>query len=178
MENVVGGLTGLMGHITEYLRSDDPHFPCDIVDTRHKHHCYFYQTSHMLNVFNRDFARVAGTCAESSPEVRLHCFHSYGRDVGGETRGDPAKAIRYCAFAPLGESRAACIEGAVQDRFWEESGGDEALTMCRLVSDEAAQDACYSTIIERAKDVLGSAKKYSVFCDRIPSGRRHWCDQD
>ncbi len=44
MENVVGGLSGTMGHYTEYL-SDDPHFPCNILDTQYVTPCYFYQTS-------------------------------------------------------------------------------------------------------------------------------------
>ena len=71
MENVVGGLTGQMGHITQYLKDDDPHFPCDIVDERYKVPCYFYQTSHMLKVFNRDFSKVAQACAETPLRRRI-----------------------------------------------------------------------------------------------------------
>ena len=122
MENVVGGLTGLMGHVTQFLKDDDPHFPCDIVHERYKVPCYFYQTSHMLRVFNRDFSKVAQACAEATPAAHQSCFQSYGRDVGSVTRKDPAAAILYCSYAPAGPNRVDCIEGAVQDRFWDKFG--------------------------------------------------------
>ena len=58
MENVVGGLSGSMGHTSEYL-SDDLHFPCNVVEQRHVVHCYYYQTSRMLQLSGGDFQVVA-----------------------------------------------------------------------------------------------------------------------
>ena len=175
MENVVGGLTGLMGHITQYLKDDDPHYPCDIVDERYKVPCYFYQTSHMLRVFDRDFSKVAQACAETPPSAHQNCFQSYGRDVGNVTRKDPATAILYCSYAPAGKNRIYCIEGAAQDRFWEKSGADDALAMCAMVENEAEQDACYWTIIVRARDVFTTEQEFDNFCARIGTRWRKWC---
>lgn len=176
MENVVGGLTGLMGHFTQYLRDDDPHFPCDAVEERYQVPCYFYQTSHMLKVFDRDFSKVAEACEETPPAAHRNCFQSYGRDVGNATRKDPAAAIRYCSFAPAGTNRISCIEGAAQDRFWEKSGADEALKMCGMVVAAAEQDACYWTIIVRARDVFTTKAEFDAFCAQIDAKRRRWCD--
>ena len=175
MENVVGGLTGLMGHITQYLKDDDPHYPCSIVDERYQVPCYFYQTSHMLRVFDRDFSKVAQACTETPTEAHWNCFQSYGRDVGNVTRKDPAAAIRYCGYASKGHNRIACIEGAVQDRFWEETGADEALTMCGLLDDEAEQQACYWRIIVRARDVFSTKEEFDDFCAKIDTRWREWC---
>ena len=175
MENVVGGLTGLMGHITQYLRDDDPHYPCDVVAEQYQAHCYFYQTSHMLKVFDRDFSKVAQACTEAPPSAHRNCFQSYGRDVGNATRKDPAAAIYYCDFAPAGANRVSCVEGAVQDRFWEQSGADDALTMCEMVENAEEQDACYWTIIVRARDVFPTPDRYDAFCGRIGEKWRHWC---
>ena len=127
MENVVGGLTGFMGHVTKFLKDDDPHFPCDIVNERYRIPCYFFQTSHMLRVFDRDFSKVAQACAETPPAAHPSCFQSYGRDVGGATRKDPATAILYCSYVPVGPNRVYCIAGAAQDRFWEQSGANDRL---------------------------------------------------
>ena len=167
MENVVGGLTRLMGHVTRYLEDDDPHFPCDVVAERYMVPCYFYQTSHMLRVFNRDFSKVAKACTEAPPAAHRSCFQSYGRDVGGATRKDPATAILYCSYAPAGLNRADCIEGAVQDRFWEKSGADDALAMCAMVENPTEQDTCYGTIIARARHVLSTREEFDEFCARI-----------
>ena len=64
MENVVGGLSGSMGHFPEYL-SDDPHFSCNAVDAEYVTACYFYQSSRMLQVFGGDFEKVANACTET-----------------------------------------------------------------------------------------------------------------
>ena len=175
MENVVGGLTGLMGHVTQFLKDDDPHFPCDIVDERYKLPCYFYQTSHMLRVFDYDFSKVAQACAETLPAAHRSCFQSYGRDVGNATRKDPATAILYCGYAPAGPNRVDCIAGAVQDRFWEKTGADSALAMCAMVEDAAEQDACYWTIIVRARDVLTTRKESEGFCAQVDPRWRSSC---
>jgi plastocyanin len=176
MENVVGGLSGKMGHITEYLKDDDPVFPCNVVDEKFADACYFYQTSHMLKVFDRDFSKVAQACAEAPSSAYQNCFQSYGRDVGNATRKDPAKAIEYCNFAPAGQNRTYCIEGAAQDRFWEESGADDALTMCRLVTGETEKSACYWTIIVRARDVFPTQVEFDTFCVQVEEKWRNWCD--
>ena len=175
MENVVGGLTGQMGHITQYLKDDDPHFPCDIVDERYKVPCYFYQTSHMLKVFNRDFSKVAQACAETPQTAHQNCFQSYGRDVGNVTRKDPATAILYCSYAPAGQNRVYCIEGAAQDRFWEKSGAGDALAMCAMLENAEELDACYWTIIVRARDVFTTNAEFDGFCAQIDTRWRKWC---
>ena len=175
MENVVGGLTGLMGHVTEYLRDDDPHYPCDIVGERYQAPCYFFQTSHMLEVFDRDFSRVAQACAETPPAAHQSCFQSYGRDVGGATRKDPASAIVHCSHAPAGPNRVDCIRGAVQDRFWDKSGAGDALAMCAMIEDAAEQDACYRTIVLRARDIFTTREETDGFCAEVGERWREWC---
>lgn len=175
MENVVGGLSGVMGHKTQYLRDDDPHYPCNVVVERYVPGCYFYQTSHMLNVFDRDFSRVAEACTDAPEAARGHCFLSYGRDVGGATRKDPMLAIQYCGHAAPGADRVACIEGAVQDRFWEASGAEGALDMCGLLVEPAEQDVCYRVIIARAREILTAGDQFDAYCAQIDAAWRQSC---
>ena len=176
MENVVGGLTGVMGHTTEYLRDDDPHFPCDAVDSKYVNDCYFYQTSHMLVVFGYDYSKVADACGEAPEYAQLNCYASYGRDVGAATRKNPALAIQYCDYVPVGDYRTVCIQGAAQDRFWEESGADDALAICAIVDDSQARNGCYKTIIDRARNVFRDEQQFADFCARIDERDRRPCD--
>ena len=188
MENVVGGLSGLMGHLTDYLRPDDPHFPCDAIAVDYVDDCYAYQTTHMLAVFDGDFAAVAATCAELSGSARTLCFYSYGRDVGNATRGDPARAVRLCAHAPAGPDHTGCITGTAQDRFWETTGATDAIAVCSLTDADAADaaeaaevavadaaEACWWTIIERAGDLFFDEAGRRSFCDRLPGNWRRNC---
>ena len=148
MENVVGGLSGAMGHFTEYL-SEDPHFPCNVLDDRHVDHCYFFQSSRMVHLFNGDFERVAAACAEAPPSAHRLCFQSMGRDVGGFSRG--------------------------QDSFWDAGGAEDALAFCGLLTTEGERRPCYLKIIDRAYDIYSSPADLLGFCGSIPEGYREGC---
>ena len=174
MENVIGGLSGLMGHVTEYL-SDDPHFPCNSLDEKYVQMCYFYQSTRMMILYENDIGKVAETCAAAPEEAHHYCFRSLGRDVGGFTVGDPALAIELCGLAEEPANRAYCIEGAVQNRFWEVSGADEALAMCAMSADQGDRFACYQTIVFRAQELYETDGAFSTFCDRVDESFRAWC---
>ena len=175
MENVIGGLSGLMGHVTEYL-SDDPHYPCSAILEKYVQMCYFYQSTRMMILYENDFGRVAETCGDAPLEAHHHCFRSMGRDVGGFSAGDPARAIQLCGAAEGSMNRGYCIEGAVQNRFWDTSGADEALEMCAMPSDQGDRFACYRTIVFRAQELYETNEAYYAFCERVGDERfRAWC---
>lgn len=174
MENVIGGLSGLMGHVSEYL-SDDPHYPCNSLEAKYVQMCYFYQSTRMMILYRNDIARVAETCAAAPEEAHHYCFRSLGRDVGGFTVGNPERAIERCGLAESPVNRAYCIKGAVQNRFWETSGADEALTMCAMSVDQGDRFACYQTIVFRAQELYETNEAYHAFCDRVDESFRAWC---
>ena len=174
MENVVGGLSGSMGHFTEFL-SDDPHFPCNILDDRYVVPCYFFQSSRMIQVFGGDFERLAGACAEAPAVAHPVCFGSMGRDVGGVARGDPERAIRLCSYAEDPASRLDCLDGAVQDSFWDPTGANNALAFCRTLEEDGEKRRCYSTIVERARSVIDDALALEGFCGKVEAGYREGC---
>lgn len=174
MENVVGGLSGSMGHVTEYL-SEDPHYPCNVLDERYMPHCYYYQTSRMVQLFNGDFQKVAQGCAESPESAHTLCYQSMGRDVGGATRGRPAEAIKDCGYVSAGPFRLDCLEGAVQDSFWDKGGADDALTFCGLLPDTEEAGRCYNTIIARAHQIYDTPAGLGEFCLRVPEAYRRGC---
>lgn len=164
MENIIGGLAQAEGHFTEYL-SDDPHFPCNVVDEKYKNSCYFYQTSRMITLFNGDFSKVAAACSEAPGIHQSSCFGSMGRDVGGRSGRIPNVAIELCGNVQSGAYREDCLAGAVQDFFWDPSGQDIAITFCKLLDDPAEKSTCYSTIFGRASQVLDPTD-LQQFCEK------------
>ncbi len=175
MENIVGGIAGTMGHFTKYM-SDDPHYPCNVIDGKYKSACYFYQTSRMTSLFNGDFSKVARACKEAPPEYQRSCFESMGRDSGGRNRQNPKAAITACANAPYGNQRIWCLAGAVQDTFWDSSGQDTALKFCESLIDHSEKKYCYETVFERAKQVLNGRKNIESFCNKTESDYQRSCN--
>ncbi len=176
MENVVGGLSGSMGHTTEYLSDDDPHYPCNALDEKYVSPCYYYQTSHMILVYERDFQKLADGCAEAPPTAHRDCFLSMGRDVGQETRGDPAASIEICGYIKVPANHASCTVGSVQDRFWELGGADEAMTLCDMVEEETAKSDCYNMIISRGANLFVDNDAFQAWCGRTEEPWVAWCD--
>ena len=174
MENVVGGLSGSMGHFTEYL-SDDPHFPCNILEDKYVSPCYFYQSSRMVQLFGSDFQKVSTACAEAPQVAHRVCFQSMGRDVGGITRGDPERAIQLCAYSEDPENRLNCLVGAVQDSFWDAGGANDALAFCQLLIGQNEKWNCYWTIVARAKDIYPTLPELQAFCAKVEEGYRQGC---
>lgn len=180
MENTVGSLTqessgSIGGHFTKYI-SDDPLYPCAIVDDKYKSSCYFLQTSRMIQIFGADFKKVASSCLDAPKPYQKSCFGSMGRDVGGVYRRDPAGAIKACSFAPAKDQlRIECLMGAVQDSFWDPSGQDEAIRFCRILTNQEEKSACYRTIFERAPQVLLSKNELEGFCKKVEGKYKNIC---
>lgn len=173
MENIVGGLGGNTGHVTNYL-SDDPHFPCSIVDMQYKGSCYFLQTSRMIQLFDGDFGKVAAACAEAPSDVRGQCFESMGRDVGGRFRERPGDAIAQCKKAE-GAGRSQCLHGVVDDLLWDPTQADAALTFCKTLASEADKRMCYDKLALRATQVFPSASAANGFCERFETPYSRTC---
>lgn len=180
MENIAQSMAsfiGLDGHVTNYL-SDDPHYPCNAVEDKYKSQCYFLQTDRFIQLFGSDFSRVAKACAEvSNSFIRRMCFESMGRTVGGHNRGNPSGAIAACSNALPGSDRLGCINGAVQDTFWDPSGQHNALNFCKLLSASDEKQTCYTTIFGRAPQVLSTKNDLKAFCDRSEVAYRNECYQ-
>lgn len=164
MENIIGGLADTKDHFSWYL-NDDPHFPCSIVEQKYKSSCYFLQTSRMVQLFSGDFNKVAQSCAQAPEAYRDVCFESMGRDVGGVSRGKPQKAIELCSSASDDNHRKKCLNGAVQDSFWDPSGQDEAIAFCKLLSNDEKQ-SCYQILFLRNTEVIHDKQSQKAFCQK------------
>ncbi len=173
MENYVGGLAG-DGHTSRFL-NNDPLYPCTIVDDQYKSSCYFLQTSRMIQIFGADFRKVADACLKAPEAYHASCFASMGRDVGGVNHENPKGAIAACMHAPQGALRIECLNGAVQDSFWDPTGQDAALEFCRELTIAEEKRACYATIFERAPTVLATKNDLQVFCRKAEPDYEQSC---
>jgi hypothetical protein len=176
MENVVGSLgNGSDGHYTKYA-NDDPQYPCTVVNEAYKSACYFYQSSRMLQIFGINWDRLAEACTAAPVRFHGHCFQSLGRDVGGVYPNDTTAAINACRSVWDPVNRRHCLNGAVQNYFWEPTGQTAALAFCKGLSALNEKAACYTTIIQRASLILASPESTREFCHQVETNWQSTCE--
>ena len=176
MENVVGGLSGTMGHFTDYLSDDDPHYPCNALTDRYVAPCYLYHSTRMLLMFEYDYDRVAAECAKAPRIGQYDCFESFGRDLAAVSLGDPAKGLDQChETVPDPQHRVWCIQGSVQARFWETERVEEAVEMCSLAPVAEEKTGCFWMIVDRARELYPDRPGLEAFCARLEPAYQAWC---
>jgi hypothetical protein len=156
-------------HLTKYLKNDDALYPCDGVDTKYQSSCYFLQTSRMLQIFGQNFQKVAEACATAPDIYHLSCFGSMGRDVGGNFPTNNERQIQECGYAKVGTDRIACLNGAVQNSFWDQSGQTQAIDFCKRLTNIEEKRNCYTTIIDRAGQLITAPDMVTKFCNSLES---------
>lgn len=174
MENGIGGLSGLMGHTTEYLDANDPHFPCNILREHHVPGCYFWQTSN-LYMFGYETPEVVAACEDAPESSAWSCFWSLGRDVGSIHREDPAAAAAQCSLAGTVDRISDCIRGAALSRFTEPGNAAFSAELCTIA--EAGEhpqvaDGCWEVVMRDAPHIFGDPDDLRAFCESITIDQR------
>lgn len=156
-------------HLTKYLKNDDALYPCNWVEEKYKGSCFFLQTSRMLQMFGVDFQKISEACSKAPAMYQNSCFGSMGRDVGGSFPNDAAREIKECGYVKDSQMRIECLNGAVQNGFWDPTGQDFAIGFCKLLTDQNEKSACYSTIISRAPEIMFDIPSKQAFCTKVES---------
>lgn len=163
-------------HTTKYL-SNDPLYPCNAVDAKYQDSCYFLQTSRMLQIFGQDFNKIAMACAKAPSIHQSSCYASMGRDVGGRLTTDIPAQIKACGNVTNKDYKIQCLNGAVQNSFWDPSGQIAARTFCQLLDNSDEKQACYQTIFERAQQLMVDDNARRTFCAAIEESHKNQCLQ-
>lgn len=161
MENVVvgQGLGSTPGHTTSWLRYDDPHYPCNVLDANsvRAEQCYLMQTSWMLQLANHDFETVAPMCEDAPANLRSTCYISFGRDAAGHSLREPAAILEKCAYIESNQSDYnACVYGAVNVilDFWGAKHSNQAQEFCAQINNQEAREECNGIIEFRLIDIF------------------------
>lgn len=154
-------------HVTKYLKDEDPLYPCDGIADKYQNSCYFLQTSRMLQIFGQDFKKVAASCATAPIIYQPSCFGSMGRDVGGNFPTDNQRQITECGYVSTESNKMLCLNGAVQNSFWDPSGQERAIDFCTRLTSTTEKQSCYNTIFQRATELLTTPEANQSFCARI-----------
>ncbi len=124
MENIASSY----GVRSEWIRDDDPVYPCQTVEERHKLYCYLMVTSRINELNSFDWTKTAAVCRNVEEDWVETCFESYGRDASGSTRQNVAEVARICRLA--GGWAESCYYGAARDMTSNYANGRRASQLC------------------------------------------------
>ena len=177
---VAMGIGVMPGHQTKWMSREDPHLPCNTLgsDFAVLYHCYHFQTSWMLRVYDGDFDRVAAECLRARPEMVPVCFDSFGRDVATQALREPGRILDLCDKAPRDRGLyAKCLAGAVPviTDFWGPNLGDQATELCRRAPADG-KPACYTTLYNRLMDLFSLPAERRRICEGFEPAFRKLCD--
>lgn len=142
MENV---MVDNKNHFTNYLKPDDPLYPCNKVDTKYKSACYLMQTSYMLKVTGGDFTKVFSLCATADADFVATCYQSLGRDASGRSVSDVTSTKSTCDMGQDFAAKSNCIMGAVKDFVAYHHSDLQAKEFCHALSTPDLIAICLST---------------------------------
>lgn len=147
MENVI---LDTKGEHTDYLKPEDPLYPCNAVDLKYKYSCYLMQTSYALKVNGRDFAKTFALCRTADNGFQNLCWQSLGRDASGNTSSNAERTKAYCDLGANYEEKSNCVIGAVKDFISYYHSDVEAKAFCSSLSEDLRQ-VCMDTAISYYK---------------------------
>jgi hypothetical protein len=139
MENIAPSL----GFRSQWVKDDDPIYPCNSVGERHKYYCYLMVTSRILQLNGYNWERAAETCRGVEKDWVGICFESLGRDASGSTRQDAGEIVRLCRLA--GRWEDDCVYGAARDITSNDAGAARARVLCERAAD-GIKPRCFNGI--------------------------------
>ena len=176
------------GMRSQWLKSDDPIYPCRRIKLRNRASCFLRVTTQILRTNKFNFAKTVQTCRSLEPKWRLYCFRSYGRDAEHAVGGKVGPTLRLCRLA--GSAEGQCLYGAARTIADRDGNTDLAATLCQA-ADPRRQAGCYAglgvvvgllqpTDEDRAKACRSLSHTYARECATAaiaevkPDGRGAW----
>lgn len=157
MENI----SSSYGFTSQWLKDDDPVYPCNTVEERHKYYCYLMVTSRILQVNGYDWKETADTCTAVEKDWIDICFQSFGRDASGSTRQDAPEILRLCSLA--GRWEGDCVYGAARDITSNDAGAERTKVLCEQAA-VGLKPTCFNGIGTILRGLSASEEEARAAC--------------
>jgi len=135
------------GHISNYLfRSDDPLYPCSILEEQYLFVCYQYKVDFSLRATGGDFDKAIEACLQVPGQYQSWCFYKVGKmapDFMQESSS--VKAVCDKIYSLAGDlARSKCAEGAVRVIVSLYDGNTNKVnSFCSLFEKKSEKRECY-----------------------------------
>ena len=156
------------------LDTEDPLYPCSVMEERYVRECYVMQTSAILWLNGWDISEAADTCLTAPEHMRQTCIQSLGRDIAGHVVGDHALGLQECSKAEA-DLRPWCYVGFVKNLIDVSARTDGAFAFCPRLDDRAARLRCYEAIGEELYVLRATGEERAAECKVVSDGAQQAC---
>ncbi|HYJ80294.1 MAG TPA: hypothetical protein VEW03_11855 [Longimicrobiaceae bacterium] len=148
------------------LDTDDPLYPCTVVEHKYRNQCYLIQTGAML-FFNRgDFARTANDCTRAPEQFVPICWRSLGRDITAFASRIPSRTAEMCARAGA-TAEPDCIRGAAESLVNVSSQPSDGFALCRVAAESAGKAGCYEAVARTVGGLIPDPARREEACAAV-----------
>lgn len=162
-------------HASNYIKKDDPFYPCNSLEEKYLPLCWQYQSSHFSIISNQDWKKVADLCLKVPKDYQDNCFRTIGTNQVGFT-SSLEKMKEDCEIMPTTHLKDVCVAGVVSSlayRFVGEMG--KMIDFCSIVNPDF-QESCFKQIGAGIHDWDSDKAKVAQYCAQIPYQQGYsWC---
>ena len=136
-------------HLSEYLKENDPLYPCLEQEKRHKENCYLYAPTYFLSLNQEDYAGALESCNGAEEPFRRACARGVGAQTMKENINDPKLVESACESGDPGQVEPY-INGLASLYISHHGSPEPARELCGRLKDPNRQ-ACYDSIESHTK---------------------------
>jgi hypothetical protein len=126
---------------SQWLKDDDPLYPCGVIKFRNRASCYLRVTTQILNTNHFNWPKTVETCRSLKPRWQPYCFRSFGRDTVNYAGGKADSILRLCGLAHSAEGQ--CLYGAARTMADRDAKTANAAAFCRRAA-RPQQGQCFA----------------------------------
>jgi plastocyanin len=131
-------------HLSEFLKEEDPFYPCMKQAERHKTDCFMYAPTYFLSLHENDYAGALRWCEGAEAGLEEACAYGVGTQTMKENLNDPEFVESICmSGAP--EQTEPCVEGMAALYVSHEGSLEPARGLCARL-EPGNRLACYDTV--------------------------------
>lgn len=132
-------------HVSEYLKEDDPLYPCAEQEARHKADCYIYAPVYYLGGNEGDYEGALKLCEDAAEEaLRPACVQGVGSQAMKENLDDPKFVESMCEGNSPADT-VSCVQGMASLHINHHGSLGPARGMCGRL-DPPNKAACLGVI--------------------------------
>ncbi len=154
-------------HPSQYLRADDPMYPCTILDQKYLNMCYALQSFYFAEVSNYDWNKTIGLCHMVPIAYQATCFRSIGQNLVGFTQ-DLETIKKNCSLIVEDESEKACVQGVVLALSSKYNGDYSRMVKFCSIVDQKNKRICYDQLRLSMQDWFKNPQDLKNVCLTIP----------
>lgn len=135
-------------HQSEYLKPEDPFYPCAEQDEKFKGVCYFYSPIYYLNLHNDDYETALKWCLSAEADQVMACTKGLGSRAMKYNLAD-AKLVESICESGTADQKPTCIDGMISYYLVNFESLSKGRKLCSELKPENAE-ICLSSLESRS----------------------------